>query len=70
MLSARKVSTSRAIGLVKFLVTTHARRYILTLTASDHTGSLWLSCFNDQGKSILNHEAKELVQLKDQKVSK
>lgn len=30
------------------------RRYVLSLSASDHTGSSWLSAFNDEGITLLN----------------
>jgi len=42
-------------------------RYMLSLSASDHTGSAWLNAFNDVGKIILGKEASELVPLKDSK---
>jgi len=41
-------------------------RYILNLTANDHTGSQWLSSFNDTGEALLGIKAQELVQLKNQ----
>lgn len=40
-------------------------RYILSVNVSDHTGQLWLSCFDDTGRLLLNMSANELVELKD-----
>lgn len=29
-------------------------RYIMTITANDHTGSSWLTMFNEAGQELLN----------------
>eukprot|EP00286_Rhodomonas_abbreviata_P019133 CAMPEP_0181311156 /NCGR_PEP_ID=MMETSP1101-20121128/12979_1 /TAXON_ID=46948 /ORGANISM="Rhodomonas abbreviata, Strain Caron Lab Isolate" /LENGTH=436 /DNA_ID=CAMNT_0023417853 /DNA_START=23 /DNA_END=1333 /DNA_ORIENTATION=- len=41
------------------------RRYVLSLSASDHTGSHWFSAFDDQGRALLKISADELQELKD-----
>lgn len=39
-------------------------RYILSCTIQDNTGSAWATCFNDQGKILLeNRSADEMVEL-------
>lgn len=38
-------------------------RYVLSLTANDHTGSYWLTAFNEVATDILGKEAIELLQL-------
>lgn len=43
-------------------------RYIFSLSATDYTGTVWLGCFNDAGKIILNKDASEMVQLKETNV--
>jgi replication factor A1 len=43
-----------------------AHKYILSLSAADHTGSAWLSAFNDAGKIILNKDASEMAVLREQ----
>eukprot|EP01116_Phalansterium_solitarium_P017308 TRINITY_DN4229_c0_g2_i1.p1 TRINITY_DN4229_c0_g2~~TRINITY_DN4229_c0_g2_i1.p1 ORF type:complete len:652 (-),score=238.32 TRINITY_DN4229_c0_g2_i1:174-2129(-) len=40
-------------------------RYVLSLAAADHTGSSWLSAFNDQGIVLLGKTASELARLKE-----
>jgi len=40
-------------------------RYIMTLTVADHTGSQWVTAFNDTGKKLIGTEAKTLVDLQD-----
>jgi replication factor A1 len=40
-------------------------RYVLSLTASDPTGSSWLSAFNDQAAQILNVTAQQLHIIKE-----
>lgn len=40
-------------------------RYILSVNVSDHTGQLWISCFDDTGRLILGTTANELMELKD-----
>lgn len=47
---------------------THQRpeyRYIMSINVSDHTGQIWLSCFDDVGKMILGMNADELMKLKE-----
>jgi replication factor A1 len=39
-------------------------RYILTLTAADHTGQVWLQAFNDPAAVILGKTANEVVAIK------
>ncbi|KAK4897235.1 hypothetical protein LTR28_001754, partial [Elasticomyces elasticus] len=48
---------------------THPRpeyRYIMSVSVSDHTGQLWLSCFDDVGRSIMGMTADELMALKEE----
>jgi replication factor A1 len=40
-------------------------RYILTLSASDSSGSLWINAFNDVGKIILERDAAEIAAMKE-----
>lgn len=40
-------------------------RYIMSINVSDHTGMLWLSCFDDVGRLIMNMPADEVMQIKD-----
>lgn len=40
-------------------------RYIMSLQASDHTGSSWLSLFNDTGKKLLGCPAGDLVRMQE-----
>ena len=39
-------------------------RYIMTLNVSDHTGMIWLNCFDEVGTMILGMTANELTALK------
>ena len=39
-------------------------RYILSCTASDHTGSQWLSAFNDVGVQLIGYTADQLAEWK------
>lgn len=41
-------------------------RYILSINVSDHTGSLWLSCFDDSGQIIVGMPANDLIAIQDQ----
>lgn len=46
----------------------HARpqyRYIMSVNVNDHTGQLWLSCFDDVGRIIMGMSADELMELKE-----
>lgn len=47
---------------------THPRpeyRYIMSLNVNDHTGQLWLSCFDDVGRMIMGMTADKLNELKE-----
>ena len=41
-------------------------RYILSMNVSDHTGQIWLSCFDDVGRLLLGITADELVQEREE----
>lgn len=41
-------------------------RYIMSLNVSDHTGQIWLSCFNEAGEMIMGVKANELMQWKEE----
>ncbi|KAI1816364.1 replication factor-A protein [Poronia punctata] len=46
----------------------HARpqyRYIMSVNVNDHTGQLWLSCFDDVGRIIMGMSADELMEIKE-----
>lgn len=40
-------------------------RYILSANVSDHTGQLWLSCFDEVGRMILDASANDIIELKE-----
>lgn len=40
-------------------------RYILSINVSDHTGQIWLSCFDEVGRSILGMSADAYMDLKE-----
>lgn len=40
-------------------------RYIMSLNVNDHTGQLWLSCFDDVGRLVMGMSADQLMALKD-----
>ena len=40
-------------------------RYIMSVNVSDHTGQLWLSCFDDVGRMIMGMSADQLMELKE-----
>lgn len=40
-------------------------RYIMSLNVNDHTGQLWLSCFDDVGRMLMGMSADQLMELKD-----
>ncbi|KAI9808713.1 MAG: hypothetical protein M1825_003865 [Sarcosagium campestre] len=47
---------------------THASpdyRYMMSLNVSDHTGQMWLTCFDDVGRMLIGKTAGELMQLKE-----
>ncbi|KAI1502783.1 replication factor-A protein [Biscogniauxia marginata] len=46
----------------------HARpeyRYIMSVNVNDHTGQMWLSCFDDVGRIIIGMSADELMEIKE-----
>jgi replication factor A1 len=40
-------------------------RYIMSVNVSDHTGQLWLSCFDETGRVIMGISADELMEIKE-----
>jgi replication factor A1 len=47
---------------------THAKpeyRYIMSINVSDHTGQLWVSCFDETGRTIMGKSADELMEIKE-----
>ncbi|KAI5858167.1 replication factor-a protein [Durotheca rogersii] len=47
---------------------THPRpqyRYIMSVNVNDHTGQMWLSCFDDVGRVIMGMTANELMEIKE-----
>lgn len=40
-------------------------RYIMSVNVSDHTGQMWLSCFDEVGRIIMGMSANDLMQLKE-----
>ena len=48
---------------------THAKpeyRYIMSINVSDHTGQLWLSCFDEVGRVIMGVSADQLNELREE----
>lgn len=45
-------------------------RYIMLLNVSDHTGHLWLSCFDEVGRSMMGAPADHLMQLRQEENEK
>lgn len=41
-------------------------RYIMSLNVNDHTGQLWLSCFDDVGRMIMGLSADQLIAMKEE----
>lgn len=41
-------------------------RYVMSVNVSDHTGQIWLSCFDDVGQAIMGMSANELTALKEE----
>lgn len=41
-------------------------RYIMSVNVGDHTGQLWLSCFNETGLAIMGISANELMAAKEE----
>jgi replication factor A1 len=40
-------------------------RYIMSINVNDHTGQLWLSCFDDVGRIVMGMSADELMEIKE-----
>ncbi|KIV90554.1 hypothetical protein, variant 1 [Exophiala mesophila] len=40
-------------------------RYIMSVNISDHTGQLWVSCFDETGRQIIGKTADELMEIKE-----
>ncbi|MCJ1466560.1 Replication factor A protein 1 [Pseudocyphellaria aurata] len=40
-------------------------RYIISVNVSDHTGQIWLNCFDDVGRMIMGMSADQLTELKE-----
>lgn len=40
-------------------------RYVMSLNVNDHTGQLWLSCFDETGSLVLGKTADEMMELKE-----
>lgn len=40
-------------------------RYVLSANVSDHTGSFWLSCFDEAGRMVIGRPADEMMELKE-----
>jgi len=40
-------------------------RFIMPISVSDHTGQLWLSCFDETGRTIMGTTADQLMQLRE-----
>jgi replication factor A1 len=40
-------------------------RYIMSLNVNDHTGQLWLSCFDDVGRMVMGMSGDQLMELKE-----
>lgn len=38
--------------------------YIVTISVNDHTGQIWLNCFDDVGRQIIGKSADDIVQIK------
>lgn len=41
-------------------------RYIMSVNVSDHTGQIWLSCFDEVGERIMGMSANQLMQMKEE----
>jgi replication factor A1 len=39
-------------------------RYIMSINLSDHTGQLWLSCFDEAGQMIMGKSADDLMEIR------
>jgi replication factor A1 len=40
-------------------------RYIMSVNVNDHTGQMYLSCFDDVGRIIMGHTADEIMEMKE-----
>ncbi|KIX06086.1 uncharacterized protein Z518_04060 [Rhinocladiella mackenziei CBS 650.93] len=40
-------------------------RYIMSVNIGDHTGQLWVSCFDETGRTIIGMSADELMEIKE-----
>ena len=40
-------------------------RYIMSINVNDHTGQLWLSCFDDTGRGVMGMSADQVMELKE-----
>jgi replication factor A1 len=40
-------------------------RYIMSLNVNDHTGHIWMTCFDDIGRMVMGMSADQLMELKD-----
>jgi replication factor A1 len=40
-------------------------RYIMSVNISDHTGQLWVSCFDETGRMVVGMSADELMEIKE-----
>ncbi|KAJ9607275.1 Replication factor A protein 1 [Cladophialophora chaetospira] len=40
-------------------------RYIMSVNISDHTGQLWVSCFDETGRMVIGMSADELMEIKE-----
>lgn len=41
-------------------------RYIVTISVNDHTGQIWLNCFDDVGRQIIGRSADDIAQIKEE----
>ncbi|KAF2722320.1 replication factor-a protein [Polychaeton citri CBS 116435] len=41
-------------------------RYIMSINVSDHTGQIWLSCFDDVGREVMGMDANEFMKMRDE----
>lgn len=40
-------------------------RYIMSVNVSDHTGQIWLSCFDEVGRMVMGMSADQLMEMKE-----
>lgn len=40
-------------------------RYVLNINVADHTGTLWLSCFDDAGQMVVGMSANDVMKIKN-----